>query len=66
MLTTGGTYATAWVEIIGDNVPEREKYFDVVLEPVAGYNLTVPSTRVTVTNDDSYTGGPQQRTQRAP
>ena len=66
MLTTGGTYATAWVEIIGDNVPEREKYFDVVLEPVTGYNLTVPSTRVTVTNDDSYTGGPQQRTQKAP
>jgi hypothetical protein len=65
-LTTYETFAVVSVDVIGDNQHERPEYFDIVLEPVAGYNLSVPSTRVTVADDDSATGGPQQPVSIAP
>ena len=60
-LTNAEPMAMVWVDIIGDNAVEGSKSFNVVIDPVPGYNITNNATKVTITDDEMRTGGPQQK-----
>lgn len=56
---------TVFVDVLGDGTPERGgEYFDVVVDPVAGFNLSNPSTRTYILEDDRLTGGPMPAAQQ--
>jgi hypothetical protein len=47
-----------FVDVIGDDKFEKPETFDVVLDPVPAYNISVPKTHVSLSDDDWHTGGP--------
>ncbi|KGQ18620.1 putative secreted protein [Lysobacter dokdonensis DS-58] len=61
-LTGSVPSAIVWVEINGNDVTDKARSFDVVIDPISPYQITNPSTRVTIADDDHRTGGPGQKT----
>jgi hypothetical protein len=58
-LTNTAPSAIVWVDVIGNDVAQKPRTFDVVIDPVSPYNIPNASTRVTIADDDNRLGGPQ-------